>query len=280
MILEPEQRRVLTYITAANRGGHRPAPADVEQWRRNPTPKPGQRGPLIEAARPGRLAPAAPQMAKVLGSSLKSLFGSPAKYGPSGPPEPYIDHLVRLGWAVLDESNRLSVTALAKALMLADDQDNSGRSDSAVVLLGSDDPLAFGRVVAQVAESGRAMIVDPYLRAAELHTLLSNTDSRRFLVGPGLGAGDVAELRVLLAAHESAELIELRQAARGVLHDRYIIGDHSVYSVGSSLNSVGKSTTTVLTPLGDVAAEVRDKADQWWANATLVATSSPAVDAT
>jgi len=183
VILNEQHQRVLRYVLAANTGGYRPSRAEVEEWRLRPDPLPGQKGRMISAGAPGTPAPwmrdlvattafargavyQSPLSAALQGS-VRSLFsqnflgtpGVPATYEPDGPPEAFLDHMVRLSWLSADSQDRLSLTPLGRALLRAEE----ARSDEAseVLVLSKDDPLAYGTLLGHIAESGDVMIVDP-----------------------------------------------------------------------------------------------------------------------
>lgn len=52
MITTDPQRRALSFVLTANRGGHQPRSKHVREWLDDPDPKPGKRGRLIRAAEP------------------------------------------------------------------------------------------------------------------------------------------------------------------------------------------------------------------------------------
>jgi hypothetical protein len=64
----------------------------------------------------------------------------------------------------------------------------------------------------------------------------------------------------------------VRQAPKGRIHDRFIVGDHGIHILGTSLNGVGKSTTTLLIPLpSEVESAVRGELEKTWEMATELA---------
>lgn len=70
--------------------------------------------------------------------------------------------------------------------------------------------------------------------------------------------------------------IELRVADKGVLHDRLIVGEGFVDTIGTSINTVGRQHPTVLTPLPSPAADtMREQAEKWWADAKSLAKWPP-----
>ena len=281
IILGEEQRRGLEFIQAANQGGHRPTRAQVEQWMSHPKRRPGKRGKLIEPARPGALTPKFdPRVAMSVLSTFRGLVGTPAVYEPDGPREGFVEHLLRLEWIESNNFGGLALTGLGRALLRSAHLTSEDQEDLTTVVLGSEDPLAYGKLLGHIAESGEALVVDPYLRADQLLPLLVHTNCMQLLIGSGLKSSDLTELKVLLNTWTGRPGVELRQAPRGVLHDRYIVGDLGVHMIGASLNGVAAgSTTTVLVPLPDAAADgIRLRCDEWWAEAETLAVSPSAAN--
>ena len=96
------------------------------------------------------------------------------------------------------------------------------------------------------------------------------------LIGPlqSKNDQDLIALRQTLAS--AVRPIEVRRAADGVLHDRFIIGDSGVmYSVGASWNSVGKHVTTIFQYPSAPADRLIEIAEQWWEEATAVEPAAP-----
>jgi hypothetical protein len=276
MILKDEQRRGLEFIQAANLGGHRPTRAQVEQWMFSPGRRPGRRGKLIEPARPGTLALNLDfALSESVRTTYRSLVGTPAVYEPDGPPEGFVEHLLRLEWIEANGLGGLALTGLGRALLRSAQVSSDDQESLGTVVLGSEDPLAYGKLLGHIAESGEALVVDPYLRANQLLELLLHTNCMRLLVGSGLKSSDLTEMKVLLNTWGERPGVQLRQAARGAIHDRYIVGDLGVHMIGASINGIAAgSATTVLIPLRDAAADaIHTLCDEWWDAAELLAVS-------
>lgn len=293
VILDDSQRMALQYVQAANSGGYRPTTAEVDEWRLRPTQLPGKRGKLISPATPGEpplwmrnLAQANSHLASQTMASLmpslssiskqmhtKGLFGTPgtpARYEPDGPPEAFLDALIRLSWLTKDERGGLSTTALSRALLRSEEVAHEDSGD--VFVLAEGDPLAYATLLGHVAEMGQVLVIDPYLRAEQLLSFLEHTNADRFLIGSKVDKSSVVAMQTLLSATGWASSPELRQATAGSLHDRHIVGDTQVYTLGMSLNAVGRTSTTVLMPLPSAAADhVRGRAEDAWATAKLLA---------
>jgi hypothetical protein len=83
-------------------------------------------------------------------------------------------------------------------------------------------------------------------------------------------------MRVLVASGGFDRDFEIRIAESGALHDRLIIGHDIVFTIGTSMNTVGRQHPTVLSALPDHAADtMRGYAERWWNDAShLVSYSS------
>lgn len=197
--------------------------------------------------------------------------GRPAKYAPDRPAEKFLAHLRRLGWIERDRRKRYAVTLLGHALLRAEALVDSGDEESAVMVLTAEDDLAYGRVLGLIAECGDAFIVDGYLDAAELVHLLKDSNAARFLVSTKLGSGRLAQLAIQIRTTPSNEEGVVRELRKANFHDRYLIGDHKVYGLGSSLNGVGKSMTTLIEMPETAAQLIRDQVESLWDSAEVVA---------
>lgn len=268
MILTESQRRGLNYVAVANTGGYQPTRAEVMEWLIQPLQKPGKRGDVVTAAVPSRLSQIISNIPTPAASVVAMMVGKPATYAPSGAAEPFVTHLVRLGWLRSDLGERLTVTVFGHALLKEPpprEADDDGGAET--VILESGSPLSYARVVGHIGSSGSAFVIDPYLRVDDLYQLMTLTDTSRVLVGSNLGNGDVAAIRALLTA--TPGVVEVRQAGQGVLHDRYVIGDLGVHQFGTSMNGLGKGATTALFAYSNQACvAVRNLAEGWWSDAS------------
>lgn len=302
-IFNDQQRDGLRYIEAANSGGYQPTAGEVNEWVLKRGRRPARRGPLIEPSKPspmrvGLEQALAPQMR--LGAALREqidgiarvsmdrllaqareagIFSyldftrTPARYGPGTPAESYVDHMIRLGWLGQGEAGGLLLAPLGKALLRDDTFNNGGGADAAVVILEAGSDLAYPQLIGHIADSGEAFVIDPYAMADHVWQLIEQTATSRVLIGPYVRPNKLAELKVLLGT--ASRPIEVRQAPTGLLHDRFIIGDQGVHTVGASWNSVGKSLT-LLSPLPQIAADrIIDAAEEWWDKAAAVEPSTP-----
>lgn len=197
--------------------------------------------------------------------------GRPARYAADKPAEKFLHHLLRLGWIERDTRKRYAVTLLGHALLRAEATADATDDDSSVVVLTAEDELAYGHVLGVVAECGEALIMDGYLDARELVHILKDSNASRFLVSNKLSRGRLTELALQIRLTPPNDGGVVRELRRTDFHDRYLIGDHKVYGLGSSLNGIGKSLTT-LVEMPDAAAQiVRAEAERLWTAAEVVA---------
>lgn len=179
----------------------------------------------------------------------------------------------RLSWLAKDDRGGLTLTPLSRALLRADVLEQMDEDNAQVVVLGGDDPLAYGRLLGHIAEAGDVLVVDSWLKPEQLLDLLTRTDATRFLVCGTRRSEEVA-MQAILALPDWPAGIELRKTAPKTLHDRYLVSDSVVYSLGTSLNSVGQNPT-LLIQLPEIAADpVRAAAEAWWAGADVLETSA------
>ncbi|MDG4796958.1 hypothetical protein [Micromonospora sp. WMMD1082] len=303
-ILSEAQYEVLAFVGACNRNFYNPTATQVVLWRNNRNPAhPVYRtvsrpvGPATERVVPlYRLSTAGNRMVEsllgdvlrpiqdrmsVLATARVYLAGHPRHVTEQQlvkPGETMTEHLVRLTWleevpAPHGEDFGLRLTDLGRALLRDAETDDESDEDVSVVVLGREDPLAYPILVGQFAAAGTGLLVDPYLKLADLHTIVVSTQLTRLLVsGKPNNRGVVASMEAYLGSKSLARQIEVRSSEG--LHDRVLIADDGdVLTVGTSLNGVGR-TTTVMTPIPSPARKsLRDEYERLWSEATLVGPS-------
>lgn len=200
--------------------------------------------------------------------------GKPAVYGPGKKAEKFLAHLRRLGWVDRDDRQRYAVTSLGHALLRSEVlEERESDEEGGVMVLATNDDLAYGRVLGVIAECGDAYVVDGYLSAEELGHILRGSNACRFLVSTKLGKGRLMELSVMISLAAPTDAGKVRELRRADFHDRYLIGDSKVYGLGSSLNGVGKNLTTLIEMPEKVAVTLRLEAEELWQAAEKVAVS-------
>jgi predicted GNAT family N-acyltransferase len=261
LLLEPEQRRLLGFIQACNRSGYQPTREEVELWLESPT-----------ARRGGMTVPALHSAVKTLAEGIRSASGGEFVAG-----EGIVDHAIKIKWII--GHDRVRLTALGQAL-LTDYEKIDDYDETPVVVLKSDDQLAYARLVGELAKTGRSFLVDPYFRLDQFQVVVETTEIARILISKQYKGSKEARaaLRIALNTLPGLRSIEIRATDSLSLHDRIIIADTGqVYSLGASLNSIG-TVTTVYMPLPEVAAApLKNAAETWWEAAEVV---GPIPDAT
>lgn len=216
---------------------------------------------------------------RAFGTFVPGEPGEPAKYAPDTAPERFIAHLIRLGWIEqTPDTGALSVTPLGLALLRTAETAEDEHAGPTTVILGKDDELAYPTLIGRIAEAQAGLLIDPYLRLEQLLAVRAYTRISRVLTSRSVAAKDLAAMAVLVNSGGSEDSIELRAAARDVLHDRMIVAaDGRIDTIGTSLGTVGGKYTTVLSPLPEaVAVEMGTQADLWWEQAEVLATYPPA----
>jgi hypothetical protein len=211
---------------------------------------------------------------RALGYEYDVVPGKPGKaavYAPDKRPEKFLAHLRRLGWIERDSRGRYGVTLLGHALLKAEASADSGDEDSSVMVLAAEDELAYGQVLGVIAECGDALVMDGYLGAQELIHILAHTNASRFLIGDRLNKGRVTELALqinLAPPNQDGSVRELRRAS---FHDRFVLGEHKVYGLSASLNSIGKSMATLIEMPDTAARSIRADAEEHWSGGAVLA---------
>lgn len=301
-ILSDAQYELMAFVAACNRNHYNPAGSQVELWRSNREPA----GAVYKTVRRkidegtqsvdllGVQTASDRMVASIVGNFLRpftemlaSSVGSLTDVGIGGgprylterqlvtPAETMIGHLVRLMWLVEvpaadSEEPGLPLTRLGRALLRDLESGDEGVEDISVVVLGREDPLAYPILVGKLAAAGPGLLVDPYLKLADLHTIVVSTQLTRLLVsGKTNNRGEVGGMHAYLGKGSLSRRVEVRSSTG--LHDRVLLADDGdVITVGTSLNGVGR-TTTVMSPMPSPAREsLRDEYDRLWADAKLV----------
>ena len=304
-ILSDEQYRLLAFVSACNGSSYNPTAREVMLWRNYPEPakaeyrtvkvdpplaglggigtlNTGAFAGLGDLYRPGgafqrildtTLSAQMRSIQESLGATLGRHLTQPTtRQELVKEAETVIAHLIRLTW--LEEVTTsgkagLRLTQLGRALLRDHEMDDVTQADVSVVVLESNDPLAYPLLVGQLAEAGEGLLVDPYLKVDGLHRVIQSTRLTRLLVTGKHNASEIAAMQTYLDSPSLARRIEMRSSTE--LHDRILLtDDETVLTLGTSLNSIGR-TTTVLTPMPPTAGDVlRAKYEEIWDTGLLV----------
>lgn len=298
-ILNEDQRRLLTYIRAANHGGYSPTPDETLEWVLRPDLTPGK-VTRRRVPSPGTVAPLStfgnfsesPAMIKLMESatrdlakSIKPIVDQVLAMQPAlnigqllaatervieerEPDETLVEQAQRFRWIEPSATGAgLMLTGLGRAL-LRSDADLATASE--ITMLAGDDPLAWGALVETIADVGRCLIVDRYLKPDQFLEIAKFTGTTRVILGRPGSANGLIPWQMYQALPDVN--IDVRVVDPKLLHDRYIVGETAVYQLGCSLNGVGLKPTTLVPLTGPVADFVRDHVDGLWGSAEPVGT--------
>jgi hypothetical protein len=231
-ITSEEAHKLLFYVNAVTRRGHRITVSEFEAYAKAPSRK-----------------------SRVVNSPLQGFATLSARLGGQRiPNETWLEYLSRLQWVSL-EGDRVKLTGLGKAVLdeLSSPSVDSGSEEATEVLLDPSDPHAYVKVIGVLGELGDGMLVDPYFRYDQLEMIVEHTQIRRILTSRKTGNTALSQLQFALAVIGEDQRPEMRVA--DTLHDRFAIGDNSsVVAIGTSLNSVGRNHSVVV-PLSATAGK-------------------------
>ncbi|MBF4768343.1 hypothetical protein ISU10_11250 [Nocardioides agariphilus] len=113
---------------------------------------------------------------------------------------------------------------------------------------------------------GVVCVCDPYVDGRTLDYLAECGDATgiRLLTANISKPGPMRRDLRAFAQQHGALPIEVRQAAQGTLHDRYIVDDDGLLIIGTSLNSFSRKQSFVVSAGPDVRASVLQAFDAVW----------------
>jgi hypothetical protein len=250
----------LAYVAALHRHGYEVARSELAAY--------------VESPRRHRETPG---FARVLGSVVERFA---QLYGAQGAPDETVtDYLVRVRWAAIDATERVTLSELGSAMLKVLDEQTTDAAAPVVSVLSDSDPLAYPVVMGQIAGMSDALLVDPYLRLEQLIHVAALTDVTRVLLcTDNLKAEERTELTLGLPLLKPPRSFDVRTVPKSALHDRFVVPKTgAVLGIGTSLNSLGSGKLSVVTKLSDQAADVRAACEERWRSATPVV--APAVTA-
>jgi hypothetical protein len=120
---------------------------------------------------------------------------------------------------------------------------------------------------------GSVLVIDPYMDAVALTDFLSMVTEgiplRLLASGKQRNAGLPEAVERWKVQYAHARPIELRLAAPGLLHDRLIMDDVSVWSLSQSFNAIAQRSPAMVQRVGaDIASAKREAFMDMWDSAT------------
>jgi hypothetical protein len=243
-IADNTTHRVLAYVAAVERQGHRLTAQDVDAFAQRAYRNRPRAGLLAPDARP-------------------------------------LVWLYRVGWIdligpsqnIVDE-DEVVVTDLGRAALRAlDEEAATPDSGSSTVTLDKDDPTALAKVIEQVNGLGECALVDRYFDANGFLPVIQRTQITRVLTGPG-PAKRVAGVEQALADVKVDRNFEVRIDPGDDHHDRFIIPlEGPVLAIGTSLSGVGARHSIMTEISGAPADAIRVRFEEAWRGGRAIAPS-------
>ncbi len=188
-------------------------------------------------------------------------------------------YLLAVQWATeAPEGMRLTAKGRAVLRLSGADEQLHEASDPVVtdVALSPDDPLVYTVLTRRLAAAGEGLLVDPYFKAENLRWILEATSIRRVLISKKASAKERPIIAVALGTLPNGQNVEVRATGDKNLHDRRIVAaDGSVQLIGTSINSIGRHETAMVTPEPSIAKAYRDSSENLWAAAEIIEPQHP-----
>jgi hypothetical protein len=138
------------------------------------------------------------------------------------------------------------------------------------IVLNSEDPIAFARVVQRIAETGPGLLVEPYFRLDDLMPIVYYTQVARVLTSERTKPTERDGLKLGVERLVLDRPFEVRVAGRE-LHDRYVIPEAGgAQFIGASLNRLGQ-VATAMGALHDGADRLRELYEELWTESSVLA---------
>ncbi|MBD0329642.1 MAG: hypothetical protein ICV64_06020 [Thermoleophilia bacterium] len=248
--------RALYYLAAMERQRYAPTVTELTEYATNPH----RRGGQVQLALQSRFTRG------ILGSLYTTT-----------PRESLADWLARLRWIEVGAGGRVYLTDAGRAAYRIVEEEVSPADELPVEVILTDDPLSYPTLIGLIAEAGEGTaIVDPYFSVEPLPDIVLHTKVTRILTSDRKQGLEVA-LAAALPRFTIERDLEVRSSRR--FHDRFLIPPHGpVRLIGTSLNSVGRSTSMTL-EIRDNAEAIREQFEEEWARARCVGRAAPEMSA-
>jgi hypothetical protein len=250
-LVDDDTHRVLSYVAALTSSGYEPNSDEVEAFGRAPS----RRGSSVRST--------------VFQTLWSDLVSSTALWGQveRKEAESWVDYLARLRWIEV-RNGRIKLSRAGVALLMHLNSRLEGLEAERPLVVTPDDPLAYPKVIGHIGQLDKVMLVDPYIDSLSLYLLGGEARVERILTGKKMGKGKLGELKATLGRLDQGSRPEVRTSQ--TLHDRFVLASDSVWTIGSSLNGIGKSLT-VITPIrGQEGDALRAKLEEQWDAAMLL----------
>ena len=302
-IVSGDQYEVLSFIDACNSQQYNPSAEAVLLWFQNRTPREARYRTVPRKTNMSSSSITSPlanlgifqeimaPSKEFLQEYRKSIFGTWNITGMASgsrreivtPAETMIEHMVRLTWLEErptpgQEELGLRLTKLGEALLRHAATGTTTHRNTEVVVFNKNDPLAYPQLIGFLAEKGPGLLIDPYLKLKDIETLITHTHLTRLLVSgkkSGRGSNDsiLAQVQIYGDTEGFSRRVEIRSSTE--LHDRAVITDEGeIYTIGTSLNGIGRTATTMVTMPSSVRDSLKQEYEQLWEDGTPIETKT------
>jgi hypothetical protein len=197
-LASPGVHQALAFVAALNRYGYRPTPDELDAYVDKPYPFRGMIADIVNSV------------------------WAYETFNALGLRETICEYLLRVLWIRL-EGDRLAVTDCGRHVLLALEEGANAVDGPVEVTLDPQDPTVLSRVVRRLADLGKALLVDPYIRLEQFLLVMEYTEIDRILMTDAVKSSERQELKHALAGLQAPRRIEVRMAKKEEIHDRYVI---------------------------------------------------------
>jgi hypothetical protein len=258
--------KTLVYVQLLNAGGYYPSCEEVDLFATTPQPNDETRTNALYAAALGNFG---------------ALF-SQTSISAAAPPADYLikTQLLKEGSSGLSLSGL--GTSLLKGINSTERLELIDGLEFITLEAGSTaSTVELGRIV---DNAGAGMLIDPYFDAQDLGWLVTSTEITRLLIGPtpankkkaDQAKKKDAQISAFLAELPVDRVLEIRRDESGTLHDRAVLHDSGkITMLGTSLPSVKKKLTTVVTLSAGIVKNYEVALEAKWREAEPISPSLP-----
>ncbi len=265
-ILTNAIQKTLWFIHTANLGGHFPSRDEIDAFTSTPQPK--------DEFKTNKLMTAA------LASLYSGMLGEARS-----PAEPVSVYLIKTHMIdVKQKGFFLSPLGVSLLKGFSEVSASLDIQDFNFVTLEPNSPLSAQELGRIADQAGSGMLVDSYFDTKDLPWLVEETSITRLLLGVNPKSKTAlakatkkeAEIAGFLAEISENRTLDIRRDQTGSLHDRAVIHESGkITMLGTSVNSVRKNLTTIITLPMEVAQGYGQLLEAKWSKAHKIKPSSP-----
>lgn len=191
-----------------------------------------------------------------------------------------IDYLKKVGWITVAEDNRISITNFGKSIIQGMPKQSEEDDSSFSTIFKSDDPLVYGKLHQALSNENHELLVDPYFKFDYL-PFFQTTHIRKFILLDKQRNEPNKEIEKIQFGlwglqEDGQNDYEFRCASSAKMHDRFLKDvDGKVYSIGTSINGIGKRTSMMIKIPQCIQEEALNYIDNLWQSAETIEPKAP-----